>query len=80
MRTPEEIYFHDLFTIPKSDEEGQWMSTSEIFLRIKKKAGASLQGGNIRSFGHLLTNMDGIVRRRTRQGTEYLLLPIDENS
>ena len=33
MRTPEEIYFHDLFTIPKGDEEGQWMSTSDIFLQ-----------------------------------------------
>ncbi len=80
MRTPEEIYFSDLFTIPKGDEEGQWMSTSDIFLRIKKKAGASLRGGNIRSFGHLLANMDGIVRRRTRQGTEYLLHPIEGNS
>ena len=80
MRTPEEIYFRDLFTIPKSDEEGRWMSTSEIFLRIKKKAGASLQGGNIRSFGHLLTNMEGLIRCRTRQGTEYLVHPIDGNS
>ena len=79
MRTPEEIYFHDLFTIPKSDEEGRWMSTSDIFLLIKKKAGASLRGGNIRSFGHLLTNMEGLIRRRTRQGTEYLVRPIEEN-
>ena len=74
VRSPEEIVFHDLFAIPNSDEEGQWMSTSDIFECIKQKAGSTaLRGGNIRSFGHLLSNMEGILRRRSRFGTEYLV-------
>ena len=74
VRRPEEIVFHELFVMPASEEEGQWMSTTAIFEYIRKKAGtAALRGANIHSLGHFLTNLEGILRRRTRNGTEYLV-------
>ena len=74
MLTPEEMFFYECFGIPERDEDGQYMTTAAIFSVIKKKAGSAIRNGNIRSFGRFLTNIDQLKRKRTRLGTEYLVL------
>ena len=73
MRTPEELFFTECFTIPERDEEGQFMTTAAIFAVIKKKAGAAIRNGNIRSLGRFLANIEQLKHKRTRFGTEYLV-------
>ena len=53
--------------------EGEYMSTTAIFQRIKQVAGSSLGVSGITKFGQFLTNIDGIVRKRTNLGTVYLV-------
>ena len=74
LRSPEEMFFEECFTIPEHDEEGQYMTTAAIFAVIKKKAGSAIPKGNIRTFGRFLTNIDNLKRRRTHFGTEYLVI------
>ena len=79
MRSPEEMLFHDYFTVPEREDEGEFMSTTEIFQRLKQQAGSTLRNGNVKAFGHMLVNVDGIIRRRTRFGTEYLVKPKEKS-
>ena len=76
LRSPEEIFFRDLFDITDNEKEGQWMSTTAIFTAVRRKAGTALRGGNIRAFGRMLANTPGITRRRTYAATEYLVRPL----
>ena len=73
MRTPEELFFTECFTIPERDEDGLFMTTAAIFAVIKKKAGAAIRNGNIRSLGRFLANIEQLKHKRTRFGTEYLV-------
>ncbi len=78
MRSPEEMLFHDYFTIPEREADGVYMSPTAIFQAVKKIAGSVLPKGNVKSFGRMLSNINGIIRRRTRFGTEYLVKPVEK--
>ena len=71
LRTPEEMFFREYFTIPEGDEEGQWMTAAAIQQAIKQRAGSLIRNSNIRSFGRFLANIDTLQQRRSRYGTEY---------
>ena len=71
--SPEELYFHECFSIPADGETGQYMTPTEIFAVVKKRAGSAISRGDLRGFGRILTNMEGLIRRRTRRGTEYFV-------
>ena len=75
LRLPEELYFHECFSIPSDKEEGQFMTPTAIFAEVKRRAGSAIPRGDLRAFGRILANMEGLVRRRTRRGTEYLVTP-----
>ena len=75
LRMPEELYFHECFSIPSDKEEGQFMTPTAIFAEVKRRAGSAIPRGDLRAFGRILANMEGLVRRRTRRGTEYLVTP-----
>lgn len=74
-RTPAEQYFNDCFEIAKDEHEGQFLTSSAIFAHIKKVAGADLRLSSLNHFGRILSNMPEIVRKRTKNGTEYLVKP-----
>ena len=42
---------------------------------VKRHAGSALPRCSVNAFGRVLANMEGIVRRRNTQGTEYLVIP-----
>ena len=75
LRLPEELYFHECFAIPSDKEKGQFMTPTAIFAEVKRRAGSAIPRGDLRAFGRILANMEGLVRRRTRRGTEYLVTP-----
>ena len=73
MLSPAEQYFRLCFEVCDDPAEGEYMSTTAIFQRIKQVAGSSLGVSGITKFGQFLTNIDGIVRKRTNLGTVYLV-------
>ena len=73
LRTPEEMFFREYFTIPEGDEEGQWMTAAAIQQAIKQRAGSLIRNSNIRSFGRFLANIDTLQQRRSRYGAEYFV-------
>ena len=75
LRLPEELYFHECFSIPSDKENGQFMTPTAIFAEVKRRAGSAIPRGDLRTFGRILANMEGLIRRRTRRGTEYLVTP-----
>ena len=75
LRLPEELYFHECFSIPSDKENGQFMTPTAIFAEVKRRAGSAISRGDLRTFGRILANMEGLIRRRTRRGTEYFVTP-----
>ena len=60
----------------QDESEGQYMTTAAIYNKIKSMAGSSLGVRGISKFGQFLANLDGIVRKRTKVGTMYLVKPL----
>ena len=73
MLSPAEQYFRLCFEVCQDPSEGEYLSAAAIFQRIKREAGSSLGVSGITKFGQFLTNIDGIVRKRTNRGTVYLV-------
>jgi hypothetical protein len=74
---PAEQYFHECFTVAGADAlEACWLSAAAIYDRLRRRAGAGLAAGGLRSFGRVLANMDGLQRRRTKTGTQYWVVPL----
>ena len=66
---------HECFSIPASDDEGQYMTSTAILTAVKRKAGSALPRCNAATFGRILANTEGLIRRRTNRGSEYLVAP-----
>ena len=73
MQSPAEQYFHKLFYLPANDDEGRWMTPTEIFQTLRQEADNTLKAGSLRLFGRVLANMEGLKRRRITSGTQYLV-------
>ena len=78
LRSPEEIFFNECFKPAESEAEGEWMTAAAIFQRVKRQAGSAIRHGNVVVFGRMLSNLTTLQRRRARQGTEYLVIPLLE--
>ena len=74
-QSPEELFFHECFAITDNDAEGQYLTPTAILNTVKRRAGSALPRCNPATFGRVLANMEGIVRRRNSNGTEYLVIP-----
>ena len=74
LRLPEEYFFHECFRLPNDEAEGQWMTAAAILYHVKRYAGSAVRGDNVKSFGRILSNLPEIRSRRTRFGTEYLVV------
>ena len=74
--SPAEHYFRLCFAVTQDESEGQYMTTAAIYNKIKGMTGSSLGVRGICKFGQFLANFDGIVRKRTKVGTMYLVKPL----
>lgn len=79
MLSPAEQYFRLCFEVCQDPSEGEYLSAAAIFQRIKQVAGSSLGISAVTKFGQFLTNIDGIVRKRTNSGMVYLVRPLIMN-
>ncbi len=73
LKTPAEQYFHELFEVASKPTEGRWLTAAGILYCMKKAAGSALNQVNIIAFGRMLTNIEGMQRRRSSLGVEYLV-------
>ena len=80
MLSPAEQYFRLCFEVCQDPSEGEYMSAAAIFQRIKQVAGSSLGISAVTKFGQFLTNIDGIVRKRTNSGMAYLVRQIPKQA
>lgn len=71
--SPAEHYFRLCFEVCHDPSKGEYLSAAAIFQRIKQVAGSSLGISAVTKFGQFLTNIDGIVRKRTNSGMVYLV-------
>ena len=74
--SPAEQYFRLCFAVTQDESAGQYMTAAAIFDKIKSMAGSSLGVNGLNKFGQFLANLDGIVRKRTKIGTVYLVKPL----
>ena len=74
--SPAEQYFRLCFAVTQDESVGQYMTAAAIFDKIKGMAGSSLGVNGLNKFGQFLANLDGIVRKRTKIGTVYLVKPM----
>ena len=74
--SPAEHYFRLCFAVTQDESEGQYMTTAAIYNKIKGMTGSSLGVRGISKFGQFLANLNGIVRKRTKIGTVYLVKPL----
>lgn len=68
--------FSECFAPTEDESEGNYMTAAAIYGELKAKYGASLEAKSLLSFGRSLKNMDGLKRKRTMKGTEYLVVKI----
>lgn len=66
--------FCESLTPTEDENEGTFMTAAAIFSELKAKYGASLEAKSLLSFGRCLKNIDGLKRKRTMKGTEYLVI------
>lgn len=66
--------FSESFMPTEDENEGTFMTAAAIFSELKAKYGASLEAKSLLSFGRCLKNIDGLKRKRTMKGTEYLVI------
>ena len=74
--SPAEQYFRLCFAVTQDESVGQYMTAAALFDKIKGMAGSSLGVNGLNKFGQFLANLDGIVRKRTKIGTVYLVKPM----
>ena len=66
--------FLQVFEPASTPEEGEYLMAAAIFDILKQKFGSSLQVSSIQKLGRELQNIEGLKNRRTRFGTEYLVV------
>ena len=66
--------FLELFEPTMDEKRGEYMSATAIFDVLKNKFGSSLKINTLAQFGRELQNIDGLKRKRTRFGTDYLIV------
>ena len=66
--------FLEVFAPGKEENGGEYMRAAAIFDVLKSKFGSSLQASSIQNFGRELQNIEGLKSKKTRYGTEYLVV------
>ncbi len=73
LKSSAELLFDNFFEVTDDEQKGRYMSTTAIYDYLKRHGGSQLQSHNIVNFGRTLSCMKGIVKRRNKNGSEYLV-------
>ena len=66
-------YFKEHYEIPEREEDGVWLSPTNIYERLRRIAGSGLKANGVAAFGRYLYNMPNLQRHRTANGMLYLV-------
>lgn len=66
-------YFHEYYEPVASDEEGEWLSPTAIYERLRHIAGSGLKANGVSTFGRYLKNIHGLKGRRIGNSRQYLV-------
>ena len=66
-------YFKEHYEIPEREEDGVWLSPTNIYERLRRIAGSGLKANGVATFGRYLYNMPNLQRHRTANGMLYLV-------
>ena len=66
-------YFNEHFEVVMNDDEGSWMSVTTIYERLRSLVGSGLNVTGLASFGRVISNIEGIRRKRSNTGIVYLV-------
>ena len=66
-------YFNEYFDIVDDETQGEWLSATAIYDRLRHIAGSGLKAGGVSAFGKHLTNIPGLQLRHHRTGSQYLV-------
>jgi hypothetical protein len=66
-------YFHEYYEPVASDEEGEWLSPTAIYERLRRIAGSGLKANGVSTFGRYLKNIPGLKGRRIGNSRQYLV-------
>lgn len=66
--------FLEVFEPTNDVEKGEYLTATAIFSILKQKIGSSLQITSLHRFGRELQNIEGLTSKKTRFGTEYLVV------
>ena len=66
--------FLEVFEPTNDPEKGEYLMAAAIFDVLKQKFGSSLQVSSLQKFGRELQNIEGLTSKKTRFGTEYLVV------
>lgn len=66
--------FLEVFEPTNDVEKGEYLMAAAIFDVLKQKFGSSLQVSSLQKFGRELQNIEGLASKKTRFGTEYLVV------
>lgn len=72
--------FLEVFEPTEDENRGKYMSSTAIFNVLKQKFGSSLKITTLQKFGRELQNIDGMMKKRTRSGSEYLVVRRDDTN
>ena len=73
LKNPIENYFSKFFEVTTDEEKGEYMNATAIYDFIRRRIGSSVPQKGVINFGRMLANINGIVRRRSNRGSEYLV-------
>ena len=66
-------YFREYYDIPQREEDGVWLSPTNIYEHLRRIAGSGLKANGVAAFGRYLNNMPHLQHRRTASGMLYLV-------
>ncbi len=72
--SPTKQCFLEVFEPTNDPNEGEYMTAAAIFDILKEKFGSSLKVSNLSTFGRELQNIEGLESKKTKYGTEYLIV------
>ena len=70
---PAMLFFHEYFEVVQDEYAGTWLSVTAIFERLRTLVGSRLNIAGVINFGRMISNIEGICRKRTKTGMVYLV-------
>ena len=66
-------FFLDHFELCDDPKQGEWLTSTALFMRLKQIVGSAISSNSVISFGKHLANLPNLKSRRSSAGKMYLV-------